>query len=272
MYPLEQRAHSGYSRPAGGELLVVIGDHSAVARERLRALLSHNAGVRIVAECSEGPETLQAITRLRPHLAFLEARLPKLDAFALCRSLGELSPKIIFVTSSADDAARAFELAAIDYVVKPYTDARLLLSLERARQAVGSNQVVRTLLREVGGGSDDTLVLRSRTALQLLPMHEIIWVQSQGTSIRIHAAGRSYWLSCTIGEMAPRLPENRFIRVSREGIVNLAQVDEVRKSAAGFEVVLLDRTVVPLGRRYRKAFDARLAPGTLSIVESQDRP
>jgi two-component system LytT family response regulator len=267
MDAIEQHAFSSYARPAGGELLVLIGDASGVARERLRGVLAQNPGVRIVAECSEGPETLQAITRLRPHLAFLEARLPRLDAFAICRSLGHLSPRIVFVTSSTDDAARAFDLAAIDYVVKPYTDARLLVALERARQSVGAHQVVRTLLREVGGRTEETLVLRSRTALQLLPMHEVIWVESFGAQIRIHAAGRSFLLGCTIGDMRARLPESRFVRLSRSAIANLAQIDEIRKSSAGLEVVLLDRTIVPIGRRFRAAIEARLATGTLSLIE-----
>jgi two-component system LytT family response regulator len=253
-------------RPSVGDLHVVIADASAAARQRLRGILASRPGVRIVAECTDGLQAFEAIARLRPHLAFLDVPLPHLDAFALCGRLGDLAPRVVFVTASGEHAARAFDLPALDYILKPFTDPRLFAAVDRAREEIGRSKTVRTLLREIQGRGSELLVVRSRgSRLHLLPLHEIVWVESHGTFVSIYTNERSHMTSSSIGEMEARLPTERFMRVNREAILNLAQVDEVRKTRNDFELVLLDGTVLPLGRRYRKTFEERISRGRLAF-------
>jgi two-component system, LytTR family, response regulator len=254
------------SRTSAGELQVLIADSLAASRERLRSLLTSRRGVRIVAECSDGPQTLDAISRLRPQLAFMDVQLPRLDAFTLFARLGDLAPRVVLVTASPEYAARAFDIPALDFIVKPYSDHRLLAALDRAQETIGSAAAARTLLREVRGRGNELLVVRSRgNHLHLLPMHEIVWIESHGTSVRVHTTNKSHVVPHTIGEMEARLPKERFMRVNREAILNLAQIDEVRRVRSDFELVLLDGSALALGRRYRKNFEQRIEMGRLAL-------
>jgi len=193
-------------------------------------------------------------------------QLPHLDAFALYGRLGDLAPKVVLVSASAEFAARAFDLPALDYILKPYLDHRLFAAVERAQDAISRSMTVRTLLREVRGGGNELLVVRSRGShLHLIPLHEIVWIESHGTSVNIHTTGRSHAAPSAIGEMEARLPTARFMRVNREAIINLAQVDEIRKTRNDFELVLLNGAVLPLGRRYRKTFEERISTGRLAL-------
>jgi two-component system LytT family response regulator len=254
----------GAGPAAGGRVRALIADGSEASRQRLRAILTSRPGVAVIAECSDGLQAVDAIARLRPDAAFLDVGLPGLDGFAVCARLGELRPHVVFVSSSREDAARAFELPALDYVLKPFDDYRLLAAVERvfraqaARPSMPADEL-RMLLREIRGGRVEHLPVRCRRATLLLPLDEINWIEAQNSSVRIHHGGQAHSMRATLTELEGRLPGDRFMRVHREAIVNLARVEEVMPWLSGdFRLVLYDRSVVPLGRRYRKDFEERL--------------
>jgi two-component system LytT family response regulator len=253
-------------------LRALIADSDELARVRLRSLLGKRADVRVVAECADGFQAAESIARLRPDVAFLDVQLPGLDGFAVCGQLGDFRPQVVFTSSSAEGAVQAYEIPAVDFLLKPFADHRLLQSLDRVRQATAMRvagmpaEELRTLLREIRGGRPEHLAVRSRRAIKLLPVAEINWIEAQNTAVRIHAGRRSHVLRSSMTEIEGRLPSDRFMRVHREAIVNLSRVQELLPWLHGdFRIVLYDGTMVPLGRRYRKDLESRLSIERLRV-------
>jgi two-component system LytT family response regulator len=244
----------------------LIADSDEEARARLRSLLANRTDMRVIAECADGFRATESIGRLRPDVAFLDAQLAGLDGFAVCGEFSEYRPQIVFTSSTAEGAVRAFELAALDYLLKPFADHRLLLSVERIREATTARVAgvpadeLRALAREIRGGRREHLAVRSRRAILLLPLGDINWVEAQNAGVRIHAGRRSHVLRSSLTEIEGRLPKDRFLRVHREAIVNLDRVQELLPWLHGdLRIVLNDGTMVPLGRRYRKKLESGLS-------------
>jgi two-component system, LytTR family, response regulator len=249
---------------------VLIADSDDEARARLRSLLERCADIHIVAECADGLRAAAAIGRLRPDVAFLNLQLSGLDGFAVCGQIGEWQPHLVFTSETTQGAVRAFELRALDFVVKPFPDHRLMVSVERVRQAMAAAngdlhpEELRAQLREIRDGRPEQLAVRSRRAIVLLPMTAITWVEAQNAAVRVHLGRKSHVVRSTLAEIENRLPHDRFMRVHREAIVNLSRVQELLRWLRGdFRIVLSDGTMVPLGRRYRKDLEARLSIGPL---------
>jgi two-component system LytT family response regulator len=265
------RTAAGTAVSSDEGLRALIADDVEASRRRIGSILGSRSGVRVVAECSDGLQAVDAIVRLRPDVAFLNVRLPRLDGFEVCARLGELRPHIVFISTTSDDAARAYELPAIDYLLKPFDDHRLLAAVERVVRAKAARpsmpaEELRMLLREIRGGKIAHLAVRSHRAILLLPVHDINWLEGHNNSVRIHVAGRTHLVRGTLNEMETRLPADRFMRVHRGAIVNLARVEEVVPWLHGdFRLVLYDRSVVPLGRRYHKGFEERLRIERLKV-------
>jgi DNA-binding LytR/AlgR family response regulator len=243
-------------------LRALIADADVASRHRIRSVLTARPGVQVIAECSDDSQAMDAIARLRPDVAFVDVLLPRLGGFALCARLGELRPHIVFVSASTEHAARAFELPALDYILKPFDEHRLLAAAERAFRAQAARpsmpaEELRMLLRELRGRSVEQLAVHSGRTIVLLPLHEINWLETHMKSVRIHLADQTHLVRGTLSEMEGRLPD-RFMRVHREAIVNLTRVKEVVPWRDDFRLVLYDGSVVPLGRRHRKDFEARL--------------
>lgn len=229
--------------------------------------------MRVIAECTDGFEAADAIACLRPDVVFLDVFLPRLGGFAVCARLGELRPHIVFVSAASEHAARAYELPAIDYVLKPFDDHRLLAAVERVFRAKALRPSVpaeelRMLLGEIRGGKLEHLAVRSRRAILLLPLHDINRIEAHDNLVRIHLVGQTHLVRSILHAMASRLPAHRFMRVHREAIVNLAKVEEVVPWRRGdLRLVLYDRSVVPLGRRYCKDFEERLRSERLNVEQ-----
>jgi two-component system, LytTR family, response regulator len=247
-------------------LRTLIADSDAQALARLRAVLGRRADLRVVAECTDGFQAADSIGRHRPDVAFLDLQLAGMDGLAVCGQFGEFRPQIVFTSSTAEGAVRAFELPAVDFVLKPFADHRLLASIERVRQAVAAKvgrvpvEEFRALLRETVGGRPEHLAVRSRRVILLLPLADISWVEAQGTSVRIHAGRKSHMLRSSLTAIEERLPADRFMRVHREAIVNLGRVQELLPWLHGdLRIVLCDGTMVPLARRYRKDLESKLS-------------
>lgn len=247
-------------------LRAVLADDEPLARRRLRGVLAGQPDVEIAAECANGLEAVAAIERERPDVVFLDVRMPGLDGLGvLDRVPADLRPRVVFVTAYDRYAVRAFDLRAIDYVLKPYDDERLLAAVARARESMQTAQPVPelaevvALLKNLNQPNPAPLAVRTRRGTVLVPVEELDWVEAEDNYVRLHVAGKSHLLRATLAEMEERLPVRAFLRVHRGAIVNLERVRELQPSTHGdFKIVLRDGALVPMSRRFRAQVEERL--------------
>lgn len=248
-------------------LRAVLADDEPLARRRLRSVLAGQPDVEIVAECVNGLEVVAAVEREHPDVLFLDVRMPGLDGLgALDRIPAEQRPRVVFVTAYDRYAVHAFDLRAVDYVLKPYDDERLLAAVARARESLQPSPAsqpapgeVLALLRSLKPPRPVPLAVRTRRGTVLVPVEELDWIEAEDNYVRLHVAGKSHLLRATLSEMEERLPEEAFLRVHRGAIVNLDRVRELQPSTHGdFKIVLRDGALVPMSRRFRAQVEERL--------------
>jgi len=226
----------------------IIADDEPLARERVRSLLSDEPGVEIVAECANGAQTLKAAQERRPDLLFLDVQMPRLNGFEVLEALepGQM-PVVIFTTAHDEHAIRAFEANALDYLLKPFTEARFKKALERAREQLqrGPRRLpepqLAALLNHVrtatpGGGR---ILIRSPGRILFLKPEEIDHVEAAGNYVVLHAGKEHHVVRETTAAMETRLAPAGFMRINRSIIVNLARIREVQPLGPGQYCVLL---------------------------------
>ncbi|HET7291322.1 MAG TPA: LytTR family DNA-binding domain-containing protein [Vicinamibacteria bacterium] len=243
------------------KIRVLIVDDEPIARERLRTLLAPGADVEIVGECSDGNEAVDTIRKERPDLVFLDVQVPELDGFGVVKALeGEKLPAIVFVTAYDQYALQAFEVHAVDYLLKPFDEERFRLALERARRTVeaeagnGVNDRLLALLKDLKPEPQflERVVVRSSGRLFFLRTDEIDWVESSGNYVCLHAGKESHLVRETMSALEARLDPAQFIRIHRTAIVRIDQIKELHPLFHGeYEVVLRDGTRLTLSRSYR---------------------
>jgi two-component system LytT family response regulator len=224
------------------KLRAIIADDEPLARERIRSLVAPESDVEIVAECANGTDTVRATEEHRPNLLFLDVQMPKLDGFEVIEALPpEILPSVIFTTAHDRHAIRAFEVNAVDYLLKPFTEARFRSALERVRDEVtkgaAGNSKLAPLLKHAHGGG--RIMVRSPERILFLKPLEIDHVEAAGNYVILHVGKESHVLRETTAAMESRLIESGFMRISRSVIVNLAQVRELQPLAPGQYSVLL---------------------------------
>ena len=229
-------------------LRVVIVDDEPLARERLRSLLAERPGYALVAECPDGEAAVAVLAGERPDVVFLDVEMPGLDGFGVLEALGdEAPPHVVFVTAFDRYAVRAFEVRALDYVLKPIQPARFadaLARVEARRGAGGAPEewaAIQDLLRELRArrGYPSRLVVRSGAQVAFIPTGEVEWIEADGNYARIHARGRDYLLRDTMKAVEARLDPDRFVRIHRSAIVNLDRIATVEPYFHGEYVVTL---------------------------------
>src|SRR6266481_8147002 len=226
----------------------IIADDEPLARERVRSLLASESDVEIVAECSNGAQTLKATQEHRPDLLFLDVQMPRLNGFEVIEALEPTEiPVVIFTTAHDEHAIRAFEVNALDYLLKPFTEARFKTAVQRARDQLEksgrrerSSQIAR-LVNHVhtatpGGGR---ILVRSPERIVFLKPDEIDHVEAAGNYVILHAGKERHIARETTAAMEARLTAAGFMRISRSAIVNLARVREVQPLGPGQYSVLL---------------------------------
>jgi two-component system, LytTR family, response regulator len=226
-------------------LRAIIADDEPLARERIRCLLAQQSDVEIVAECANGSETLTSTQEHRPDLLFLDVQMPKLDGFEVLEALSpEHLPAVIFTTAHDAHAIRAFEVNAVDYLLKPFTEARFEVALQRIRGDLNkgpqASQRFTPLLdhvRAVAPGG--RILVRSPERILFLKPGEIDHIEAAGNYVLLHVGKDRHILRETTAAMEARLVTAGFMRISRSVIVNLAQVREVQPIAPGRYSVLL---------------------------------
>jgi two-component system, LytTR family, response regulator len=228
------------------KLRVIIADDEPLARERVRSLLTGEPGVEIVAECSNGAQTLKATQEYQPDLIFLDVQMPRLNGFEVLEALGlEQIPAVIFTTAHDEHAIRAFEVNALDYLLKPFTETRFKSAVQRARSQLekgrrNSNPQLTALLNHVHAANPaGRILVRSPERIVFLKPEEIDHVEAAGNYVVLHAGKERHIVRETTATMETRLAPAGFMRISRSIIVNLARIREVQPLGPGQHAVLL---------------------------------
>lgn len=250
------------------KLRVLIVDDEELARERLREALSARDDVTIVGECDGGEPALEAIRSERPDVVLLDVQMPEVDGFEVLRRLEpDETPAVVFVTAYEEHALRAFDVHAMDYLLKPFRDERLHEAMDRAAEALRGGRggalvrSVRALIDTIDGEARPAgrIAIRTSGRVIFLPTSEIDWFEAAGNYILVHTGDKTHLLRETMSELERRLDAKLFARAHRSAIVNLERVREVRVSGSGDgRVVLGNRREVPLSRRYRRGFERAL--------------
>jgi two-component system LytT family response regulator len=237
----------------GGEpLRVVIVDDEQLARAILRELLAAHEDVVIVAECGNGFEAVKAVATIKPDLLLLDIQMPKLDGFDVLDLIGPEIP-VVFVTAYDAYAVRAFEVHAVDYLLKPFSAERLAEALDRARERIKSREPapVRDLLAAVRrrGTPLQRLLIRDRSEVHVIPAGKIDYIESQDDYAAVRSAGRTYLKEQTLAELETLLDPAAFVRIHRRYIVNLARLARIEQGVTDSRVaVLTDGTELPISK------------------------
>jgi two-component system, LytTR family, response regulator len=237
----------------------LIVDDEPLGRQRIRSLLKEEADLEVVGECADGLEAVAAIRDRRPDLVFLDVQMPGLDGFGVLEAVGpEQMPAVIFVTAHDAYALRAFEVHALDYLLKPFDRRRLRQTLQRARQQLnqGEKAVIQytALLQDVQVHRKfvDRLVIKSAGRVFFLKTGEIDWIEAAGNYVRLHVGDEVHLLRETMSNLETRLNSGKFLRIHRSTMVNIERVKELRPMFHGDYLVLLhDGTELTLSRSYR---------------------
>ena len=209
-------------------LRALIADDEHLARRLLAEYLRPHADISVVAEADNGLDAARAITELKPDLVFLDIQMPKLTGLEVMQLTGRRDG-VIFTTAYDQHAMRAFELHAVDYLLKPFPQARFDAALERARRLLG--QAVPELDRLVAPGPRLTRVLvKDGDGMQVLLVDDIAYIESQADQVSFHAHGREHLKTQRISELEAQLDPARFVRVHRSFIINLAALQGLEKT------------------------------------------
>jgi two-component system LytT family response regulator len=252
----------------------IIVDDEPAARRGVRLLLERDGGVDVVGEAAGGVEAAALIRGEKPDLAFLDVQMPGGDGFAALAELDPaITPAVVFVTAYDEHALRAFEVHAVDYLLKPYDDARFAAALARAKGEIRrrrtdsvNSRLTQLLdyLQQSGGrtgpnppakdeAANDRILIKSSGEIFFLKMDEIDWIEAEGDYMKFHVAGRAHLMRETMARLEARLDPQRFIRIHRSTIVNFDRLRKLSPSFAGeYAAVLHDGTKLKLSRGYHE--------------------
>jgi two-component system LytT family response regulator len=240
----------------------LIVDDEPLAREKLRVFLENEPDIEVVGESRDGKEALLAIDSLRPDLVFLDIQMPELGGFEVVENIERDSlPQIIFVTAYDQYALKAFEVHALDYLLKPYDRERLQVALDKARREQDRKQLGDMHKQLLGLIADldkqraqfpDRLVVKTSGRVVFVKVDDIDWVDAAGNYVKLHAGGDSYLLRETMSRLEERLDPKKFLRIHRSTIVNIERIKELQQQFHGdYLVILKSGQRLTLSRSYR---------------------
>ena len=252
----------------------IIVDDEELARRGIRALLKRAGDVEIVSECGSGEEAIKAISDGEPELVYLDVQMQGKTGFDVIAALPRTKcPHVIFVTAFDRFAVQAFEVHALDYLLKPVNEERFNASLARARTAVAGARDGTAMRRfwqmaadlRATSGQDrlpsmtDRIPVKTHGRIMIVNVAEIDWVEADGDYVSVHVGGKSWLLRETIAAAEERLALSGFVRIHRSTLVNIQRVRELLPLSKGeFTVVLFDGTELKLSRNYRFALERLL--------------
>jgi two-component system, LytTR family, response regulator len=237
---------------------VLIVDDEAVARRRIRRLLSAEADVTIIGECADGRSAVEAFARDRPEIAFLDIQMPELDGFDVLQAVApDARPGIVFVTAFDRFALRAFDVHAIDYLLKPFTRERFRTALSRARERLERRgdhgrmtafvEHLRTTRRSAA-----TIAVRTGDRIVVINWDDVDWIEAADNYVTLHVGGKEFLLRETLTSIEQQLDPERFVRIHRSTIVPINRIAELRPAGHGdVNVVLRNGARLLLTRTWR---------------------
>jgi len=249
---------------------VLIVDDEPVARRGLRNQLKKAGDIEVIGEAGNGRDAIETIIQTRPDLVFLDVQMPLLDGFRVIETLTaeHLPPAIVFVTAFDEHAIRAFEINALDYLLKPVDPKRLQKTLQRAREQIRNTRTddrderLFALLQDLQSRKTDYIqrfVVKKARSIFFLDANEVEWVSSEGNYVQLHSKGKSHLVRETMDRIECRLNPREFIRIRRSTIVRVDVVKELQPLFNGeYALILKDGTQLQSSRRYRKNLDALL--------------
>jgi len=263
-------------------LRALIVDDEPLARARLRELLEDERDVEVVGECGNGSDAVTAIARDHPDLVLLDIQMPELDGFGVVRAVGvDRMPAVVFVTAHDEHAVAAFEVHAVDYVLKPVDPDRFAQAVRRAKRRIAAaagqsgardddrdlRERLAALVAEVSAAvaPAGTAVASGRLAIKgdgrvvFVRIADVDWVEAMDNYVRLHVGRDVHMMRETLSNLETRLAGATFLRIHRSAIVNIERIREVQPWFAGdYVVILTDGTKLTTGRRYRAAVQALL--------------
>ena len=257
-------------------LTAIVADDEKIARRRLVRLIEETGAAEVVAACAGGREAIDQTIALQPQLLFLDVQMPDVDGFQVLNAItGKASPATVFVTAFDQYAVRAFEVHAVDYLLKPYDTARFREAFNRAKdraQASGGNGKVedermRALLADYLATTQatsprqplDRVAVKVDGVLKIVRTADVDWWETDGNYIRLHVGGTSHLIRMTAASIEPQLDPRSFIRIHRRYIVNVDRIVEVQPWFAGDAIIVLrNGAKLRLSRTYRERLHNRL--------------
>jgi two-component system LytT family response regulator len=272
-------APAGGTPAEGRRLRALIVDDERLARERLRELLADEPDVELIGECGNGDDAVAAIERDHPDLVLLDIQMPELDGFGVVRAVGvEQMPAVVFVTAHDEHAVAAFEVHAVDYVLKPVDPERFSEALRRAKRRIAAapgasardddrelRERLAALVAEVSAAVVPTspptgrLAIKGEGRVVFVRIADVDWVEAMDNYVRLHVGRDVHMMRETLSNLETRLAGSTFLRIHRSAIVNIDRIREVQPWFAGdYVVILTDGTKITTGRRYRAAVQGLL--------------
>jgi two-component system LytT family response regulator len=241
-------------------LRVIVVDDEPVARKTIRLLAQRDKDVVVIAECRNGAEAIDAVNEHKPDLLFLDIQMPGLDGFDVLELLGDPAPAIVFVTAYDQYAIRAFEVHALDYLLKPFTDERFMRALNRAKELISAGDTPSlSKLTASHRLAMKRFMVRSAGRVIFLKAGEIDWIEAADYYARLRVGSKSYLIRESMNDLEASLDPAAFVRVHRSAIVNLDRLrDMPALTATKQEIVLTDGTHLPMSRSRRKNLESRV--------------
>ena len=243
------------------KIRTLIVDDEPLGRERIRTLLAGDPEIEVIGECPDGRQAITAIVQRNPDLVFLDVQMPEVDGFSVLEAIcGERMPAIVFVTAYDRYAVRAFEVHALDYLLKSFDRERFAAALQRAKETIrrsregALNERLAGLIEDLEAKKDrlTRLVIKSAGRIAFLRVEEIDWIEAADNYVRVHAGKEAHLIRETLQSMEKRLDPTRFLRIHRSSLVNLERIRELRPVFHGdYLVRLTDGTELTLSRSYR---------------------
>jgi len=250
------------------DLRVLIVDDEALARKRVRRLLQGEARVDVVGECANGPDAVAAIREQAPDLVLLDVQMPGMDGLAVIDAVGaDRMPPVVFVTAHEAYALQAFDVHAVDYLLKPFDQDRLHEALNRARRRCGSRadnglpeqlaELVQNMQRR--RSYLQRVAVRTDGRVLLVPVAEVDWLEPAGNYTCMHAGSKTHIIRETMARLEEQLDPVRFARIHRSTMINLNRIRELQPYFHGdYKVLLEDGTELTLSRNFRENLMSRL--------------
>lgn len=246
---------------------MVIVDDEPRSRAIARRMLSAYPAFTIVAECANGYDALSAVSEFLPHLILLDIQMPEMDGFEVVRKIKpDQLPVVAFLTAFDQYAVRAFEVHALDYLLKPFDEERFGSMMQRVEERLMSRDEpeyahrVFTTLESLNAANSyaERFVVRVRSKIVLIPVADVDWIKAEDNYIRIHTGSASYLDRETLSSLCQRLDPRRFVRVHRSALINVDKIKEVLVINGEYELILQSGVQIALSRTYRDEFFSRL--------------